>query len=191
VPTEAQRARSARVLRVFGRLRDGVTAAEARAELSAIADRMIAADLVENRDSTGLRLETFQTRFIGGAGRPTFITVLGAVTFVLVIACANVANLMLSRASRRAREIAVRAALGASRWRIVRQLLIESLLLGAAGGAVGLGLASAALPAFQSQMAASLPYWVQFRLDGGVFVYVAGLCVLTVLLFGLAPALQV
>jgi putative ABC transport system permease protein len=191
VPTEGQRTRTARVLRVFGRLRDGAAAAEARAELRAIADQMIAAYPAETKDVTGLRLETFQTRFIGGAGRPTFLTVLGAVTFVLLIACANVANLLLSRASQRGREIAVRAALGATRWRIVRQLLIESLVLGVIGGTIGLALAAAALAAFQSQIAGSLPYWVQFRLDGAVFAYVAGVCVLTALMFGLAPALQV
>jgi putative ABC transport system permease protein len=190
VPTEAQRLGDARPLRVFGRRRADTAAAAAGAELNAIAAGMIAASPDRLRDVNGVRVETFQTRFIGGAGRPMFITVLGAVSFVLLIACANVANLLLSRGSERAREIAVRAALGASRARIVRQLLIESVVLAAVGAAAGLLLASVALPVFASQMAPSLPYWVRFEIDGLVFGYVVGVCLVTTLIFGLAPALE-
>ena len=191
VPSASQRTRTARVLRVFGRVADRSTLGEARAELSAFAAQMMTAFPDQTKDLTGARVETFQTRFIGGAGRPMFMTVMGAVSCLLLIACANVANLLLSRASERAREIAVRVALGASRWRIVRQLLIESLVLGCVSGAIGLGLAAAALPLFQAEMARSLPYWVEFRPDAAVFLYVAAICVVTATLFGLAPALHV
>ena len=191
VPSDAQRARTARVLRVFGRLESGAVPTQARTEFATIAEQSIAANGEQARDLTGIRVETFQTRFIGGAGRPMFMTVMGAVCCLLLIACANVANLLLSRASERAREIGVRVALGASRWRIVRQLLMESLVLGLVGGAIGLGLAAVALPFFDAEMSPSMPYWVEFRLDTTVFAYVAAICVLTAVLFGLVPALQV
>ena len=121
-----------------------------------------------------------------------FITVMGAVIFVLLIACANVANLLLSRSTARAREIALRMALGATRWRVVRQLLIESLVLGVIGGSIGLLLA---VPASRVRHARCRPAdallgGLQRRLRG-VPVYVAAICVLTAMLFGLAPALQV
>jgi predicted permease len=191
VPTEGQRTGNARVLRVFGRIADRVPIAAARAEFGAIAAGMMAASPDRLKDVNGIRIETFQSRFIGGAGRPMFITVLGAVSFVLLIACANVANLLLSRGSERAREIAVRSAIGASRARIVRQLLIESVVLAALGGAGGLLLSSMALPIFESQIAQSLPYWVTFRLDPLAFAYVSGVCLLTAAVFGVVPALQI
>jgi putative ABC transport system permease protein len=191
VPTDAQRIGPQRVLRVFGRVRDRPSPDLARAEFGAIAAAMIAAAPDRLKDVTGIRVETFQTRYIGGAGRPMFITVLGAVSFVLLIACANVANLLLSRGCERAREIAVRSAIGATRARIARQLLIESGVLAAIGGVGGLLLAALALPIVESQVARSLPYWVTFRLDPLVFAYVAGVCLLTVAIFGVVPALQI
>ena len=128
-------------LRVFGRLQDGAGRRDAQAELSGLGQQTIAAYPDATKDLVGVRLETFSERFIGGAGRPMIITVMAAVVFVLLIACANVANMLLSRSAARAREIAVRTAMGATRWRVVRQLLIESLVLGFMGGGIGLGLA--------------------------------------------------
>ena len=123
VPTEDQKRRDVRPLRVFGRLTDGTERREVQAEMSGIAQQLRSAYPEATRDLVGLRVETFTERYIGGGGRPMFMTVMGAVLFVLLIACANVANLLLSRSAYRAREIAVRTAMGATRWRVVRQLL--------------------------------------------------------------------
>jgi predicted permease len=131
-------------------------------------------------------------QFVGGKARDMFAVIMGAVTFVLLIACANVANLLLSRSGHRAPEIAVRMSLGGTRWRVVRQLLIESLILAAAGAALGLLLAGYGVRLFEAAMADSgKPYWLVFALDYNVVIYVAAVCIATVLVFGLAPALQV
>ncbi|MDP2319275.1 MAG: FtsX-like permease family protein [Acidobacteriota bacterium] len=121
-----------------------------------------------------------------------FLTVMGAVMFVLLIACANVASLLLSRAMYRTREVAVRYSLGATRWRIVRQLLIESIVLSTMDGMVGLVLATLAVQSFDAAVQLSQPpYWLRFTIDYRVLAYVAGICVATGVLFGLAPALHV
>jgi ABC-type antimicrobial peptide transport system permease subunit len=115
---------------------------------------------------------------------------LGAVAFVL-IACANMANTMLSRALVRQREIAIRSAPGAGRWRIVRQLLVESVLLNVIGGLVGLGLAMFGVRAFDLAVQnVGKPSWIVFSVDYVVLAYFAGICVLSGVLFGLAPALR-
>lgn len=190
-PTESQRARTARGLRVFGRLAPGVDRLEAQAEFAGIAKQLQTAYPEAMTDVVGTRVETFTERYIGGGGRPMLITVMGATAFVLLIACANVANLLLSRSASRAREIAARMAVGATRWRIVRQLLVESAVLGVIGGTLGLVVASAGTALLDEAVTASMPYWVRFRLDYSVFAYVAAICLLTATAFGLGPALQV
>jgi predicted permease len=131
-------------------------------------------------------------RFNGGPIRLIFLSLLGAVGFVLLIACANVANLLLARSVYRAREMAVRTALGASRGRIVRQLLIESVMLSSVGGLLGLALTSVGIRLFDAAVAdVGKPYWIVFDLDPTVFGYFALICVATGIVFGLAPALQV
>ncbi len=138
-----------------------------------------------------MSVETFQQRYNGGNIRMVFLLMLAAVGFVLLIACANVANMMLSRAMTRQREISIRAALGASRWRLIRQLLIESVLLSTLGGALGLALALLGVRWFNlSVQDVGKPYWVQFNMDFAVFGYFAVLCIFSGLLFGLAPALR-
>jgi len=192
IPTAAQEARDARALGVFGRLADAASRREAQTEMDGIAKRLAAAYPDAYKNLFGIRVETFTERFVGGAARTMFLVVMGAVGFVLLIACANVANLLLSRSASRAREIAVRTALGATRWRVVRQLLVESLVLAFVGGTLGLLLAYSGVRAFDAAVSdPGKPYWIDFRVDFVVFGYVAAICALTAVLFGLAPALHV
>ena len=122
-------------------MRSGVSRAQAQTEMNGIAARLAGAYADTNKDFPKVRVETFNERFNGGNIRTVMLAMLGAVGFVLLIACANVANLQLSRSVHRSREVAVRIALGATRWRVIRQLLVESVLLGVVGGVLGLGLA--------------------------------------------------
>ena len=192
VPTAEQESRGSRGLDVFGRLRPDSTREAAQAEFSGIAGRLAAAYPDTNKDFTIAEVQTFSERFNGGPIRVVFLAMMGAVAFVLLIACANVANLLLSRSVHRSREIAVRIALGATRWRVVRQLLVESLVLGFLGGALGLGLAVVGVRLFDRAVAnTGKPYWIVFTFDPIVFGFLALVCVLTGVLFGLAPALQV
>jgi putative ABC transport system permease protein len=192
VPTAEQQKRSARVFQVFGRLRQDVSRARAQAELNGIVQRLATAFPDTNKELTGGIVETFNERFNGGKIRVVMLSMLGAVGFVLLIACANVANLQLTRSVQRTREVAIRIALGATRWRVVRQLLIESILLGIMGGVIGLALATIGVRLFDAAVAdTGKPYWIKFTMDYTVYGYLAAICVLTGVLFGLAPALQV
>jgi len=190
-PNQAQ-GRTARFLGVFGRLAQDAGRTEATTELNGIAGRLAAEYPDAHTELTAIVVETFNDRFNGGEVRVVFLAMMGAVGFVLLIACANVANLQLSRSVRRTREIAVRIAMGATRWHIVRQLLVESVLLALLGGLIGLGLTAAGVRIFDAAVAdVGKPYWIDFGIDYVVFGYMAAVCVLTGVLFGLAPALQV
>ncbi|MGH9410214.1 MAG: ABC transporter permease [Vicinamibacterales bacterium] len=192
VPDGGGDSRGARLLDAFGRLSGGTTVAQAETEMNAIAERLSRAYPATNRNFPIVTIETFNDRYMGGGAREIFLSMMGAVAFLLLIACANVANLLLSRSAQRAREIAIRIALGATRWRIMRQLLIESVLLGIFGGVIGLGLAAAAVHLFDVAVQnTGKPYWVVFTMDYRVFGFLATVCVGTGLLFGLAPALHV
>jgi putative ABC transport system permease protein len=192
IPTEQQERRTWRGLNVFGRVRTGVPRRQAQTELNTIAGRLIQEYPKDYEEYNGAALETFNERFNGGPIRRVFLSMMGAVGFVLLIACANVANLLLSRSAHRAREVAVRLAMGATRWRVVRQLLIESVLLGAIGGVLGLGIAIFGVRAFDAAVAdTGKPYWIVFSMDFTVFAFLAAVCVLTGILFGFAPALHV
>jgi predicted permease len=181
----------ARNFEVFGRLADGVAVARAQAELKPIADRL-AHDFPETNKDVKPTVMTFNDRYNGGQIRLIFLTLMGAVGFVLLIACANVANLLLARSANRAREISVRVSLGATRGRIVRQLLVESVLLALIAGVFGLGLSMIGIELFDRAVAdVGKPYWIQFTLDGRVFAFLAAVCLGTAFIFGLAPALHV
>ena len=168
-----------------GRLRPGVTIEQATTELSGITASLATRYPDTNRNTAPI-VEPFA---MSGPLVGALLALLGAVGFVQLIACANVANLMLARAADRSRDITLRMALGASRWRIRRQLLVESLVLASAGGVCGLALSYPGIQVFRNLPANSAPpYWVQFTMDGMVFSYFAALCVGSALVCGLVPA---
>ncbi len=177
-------------LQAFALLHPGITLPAAQTELTGIAQRLARQYSDTDKDTTATVL-SFNERYNGGNIKMVFLLMLASVGFVLLIACANVANMMLSRAVARQREMSIRAALGASRWRVVRQLLIESVVLSMLGGALGLALASAGVHWFDFATSnVQRPYWVQFTMDYSVFGYFAALCILSGLVFGIAPALR-
>ena len=189
VPTPDMEKRTNRPLALFGMLKPGVGILQANVEMSGIA-RRLAAQYPDDKD-VGITVETFQERYNGGGIRLVFLMMMGAVGFVLLIACANVANMMLSRAMLRQREMSIRSALGASRWRVVRQLLIESVMLSIFGGVLGLALAWLGVHWFDlSTQDVGKPYWIEFTMNYTVFGYFAALCIFSGLLFGIAPAMR-
>ena len=173
----------------IGRLRPGVTIERARADMQRVTGNLAAAFPDEDR-GIGASLVSMKEQIVGST-RGFLLVLLGAVGFVLLIACVNVASLMLARASGRAREFAVRAALGASRGRVVRQLLTESLLLGITAGAMGLLAAALGLKAAIHALPAALPRAEEIGLDFHVLSFATLISIATGLLFGLAPAWRV
>jgi putative ABC transport system permease protein len=180
--------RKAHFLRPIGRLKAGVSLAQAQADTDQIAARL-AEQFPDSNTGWNLRLLSLREQLVGGT-RTTVFILFGAVGFVLLIACANVANLLLVRAAARQKEIAMRTALGASRLRIVRQMLTESLLLSIAGGALGTLLAVWGVQLLTSLSADSLPPTVNVTIDGTVLLFTLLISLLTGLLFGLAPAFR-
>ena len=183
--------RNARGLDVFGRLADRVTLAQARSELSAIGTRL-SHDFPDTNQDIQPKVQTFSDRVNGGPIRLVFLSLMGAVAFVLLIACANVANLLLARSAHRVREISVRVSLGATRWRIARQLLVESVMLALISGILGFVVSVFGIRWFDSvTQDVGKPYWIQFTMDRSVFAFLASICLGTGIVFGLAPALHV
>jgi predicted permease len=174
----------------FGRLAEGVTLESARAEIAVIGERLEREYPATNRDYRPA-VRTFNEFFINANENLVYMTMWGAVAFVLLIACANLANLMLARAMSRTREISVRVALGARPSRIVRQLVTESLMLAAVGGALGWWIAKGAVHVYSlAERGPGLVSWrvLDYTMDYEVLAYLAAITIATGVLFGLAPA---
>ncbi len=173
---------------VVGRLKPGRTVEQAQQEMSVIG-RRLAEQYPQTNADIGVALVPLR-QFLFGEVRPALLVLFGAVGLVLLIACANVANLFLAHAAERQREFAIRSSLGASRSRIVRQLMTESLVLATMGGAIGVLLSGWLIHLIVALSANNLPRLEQINLNSSVLVFALSISVLTALLFGLAPALQ-
>jgi predicted permease len=181
--------RTARSLSVIGVLREGTSVADAQSEMDVIAARLASAYPASN-DGYGIRVMTFRDSAVGREARVVSAALLAAVGFVLLIVCANLTNLLLVHAARRRQEMAVRAALGASRSRLVMGLLAESGVVAAAGTVLGILTAMWALDWMQSVMPEELPYWFRSAMDVRVLLFTVGQTAATTLAIGLWPALR-
>lgn len=189
-PTPELERRDNRAFMLVGMRKPGVSIAAAQADMERIS-RQLEQQYPESHKDYTMTVLTFHDAMNGGPIRRVFLLMMGAVGLVLLIACANVANMLLGRAVARRREISIRVALGAGRMRIVRQLLLEGLLLAGLGGSIGLALSVGAVDAFSKAVQnVGKPYWIIFELDYVVAGYCAAVCLFSSLLFGLAPALQ-
>jgi predicted permease len=177
------------VHRVIGRLKEGATLGQAQAETDAIVAEIRKGDTIRETAGLYFRLEPLH-QYIVEEVRPAILALTGAVVFLLLIACANVANLLLVRASQRQRELAVRAALGGSWWRLVRQMLLESLLLAGVGTLIGLGLAWYGIRQLLAIAPANLPRLGSISIDPVVLAFTALAGLAAAVIFGLPPALQ-
>ncbi len=181
--------RSARNLNVVGAVKPGVSLETAQSELDAIAARLAELYPDTNR-GFGLRVLRFRESQIGGDERALSVALMAAVGFVLLIACANLANLFLVRGAARQRDIAVRAAMGAGRWRLLAHVLAESLLLSLAGAALGLLASQWSLDFIRQSFPEELPFWLRFAPDIRVVLFAAGIAIFTTVATGLLPALR-
>ena len=177
-------------LEVMARLRDGVSLDRAGSELAAIAQRL-AEQHPDTNEGVGSVIKPYTEEYVGDEPRQLLYTMLGAVFGVLLIACVNVANLLLARASLRTREVAVRSALGAGRGRLALGFLGEALVLSAAGAVLGIGIAWAGVRFFNHGIAATdPPFWIDIKLAPPELAFVVGLALVAALLAGIVPAIQ-
>ncbi len=185
----SEAARDAAWLTVVTRLKDGVTMAQAQQEMDALAARLREQYQHHANGNMQIAVNSMHEDVVAHA-RPVLLALLGAVAFVLLIACANVANLLLVRATTREREIAVRAALGSGRWRMIRQMLTESAVLAVAGAVVGVVLAWWGGRVLSAMRPDTLARFEEFSIDGPILLFTVGATAIAALVFGLAPALR-
>jgi putative ABC transport system permease protein len=177
-------------LEVFGRLRDGVSLEQARSEMQGLT-KALAAAFPQTNEGRGAVVKPYTEEFVGEEPTRLLYTMLGACLFVLLLACANVASLMMARASKRTREIAIRSALGAARLRLIGQLLTESLALSLVGAAVGVLLAWVGVRAFNAAIVdTEPPFWIHIAVDTTALLFTLGAAVLAGAVSGLLPAFQ-
>ena len=184
----AAKSRGAHLLRVYARLRAGVTMADAQNELRVIDERLAQANAEENKNRQSVLLSLHE-RTVGNI-RPALLVLFGAVGLVLLIACANFANLLLARMASRTQELTIRAALGAGRGRLIRQVLVESVILALLGGVAGLLLGSWGMDALLALRPEDLPRVENVHLDGTVLFFTIALALITGIAFGILPAWQ-
>ena len=189
-PQQLSGGRTNEWLSLTARLKPGVSIATAQTELTVFAEQLKKTYADQYPPDWTLKTTTLNEKATGRI-RPALLMLLGAVGFVLLIACANVANLLLARAASRQKEVAIRTALGASRWHLIRQLLTESVLLALIGGVVGLALAWVGVRTLAASSLAALVAADGIAIDGTVLAFTLGLSVLTGLMFGLVPAVQI
>jgi len=174
---------------VIGRLEAGVSRDVAAAEMATLWERLVAEFPGEYPKNHTIEVKTYIEEFLGSETIGALYTMLAAVSGVLLIACANVANLVLARAAGRTRDLAVRSAIGATRWRLMRQMLAEVLLLSGVGAGLGLAIAQGALTLFNRAIVdTSPPFWLDFRIDATVLAFVTAASLLAALAAGLLPA---
>ena len=175
---------------VYGRLREGVTRDQASVEFAGIAERLATA-YPDTNGGLGVDIKPFTDEYVGDEAKGLLLTMLLAVFLVLIVACANVANLLLARAATRSKEVAIRTAMGASRLRVVFQLLMEALSLSLLGAALGAGIAWVGIDWFDKAVqASSPPYWLVFQLDLPILAFVTGVGVLAGVVSGVIPAIK-
>jgi putative ABC transport system permease protein len=190
LPVGLRTRRDARAINVVGRLAHGASRERVGAALNIVA-ATLARQHPETNANISIDVRPYRQDVVGGRAATVFPTLMGAVGFLLLMACANVANLLLARGSGRAREISVRLSIGGSRGHIVRQLLLENLLLSVVASGLGLAIGAAAVGAFSAAFTAmEPPFWLSFPIDARVMGFVVLTMLLTTVVFGLAPAIH-